>query len=105
MSLPATVPQPEIAALRMAWAKDPRDVGLGMYRPSTSEIHIGSYDATGRIGHDGLQAFLGVPDSERPEWRGFIVSSTGLAINNSGLNSPDGGVRMRADYFAQVRMR
>jgi hypothetical protein len=72
MSLPATVPQAEIAALRMAWAKDPQDLGLGMYRPSTGEIHIASYDETGRTGHDGLQHFLGIPDAERPEWRGFI---------------------------------
>jgi hypothetical protein len=46
---------------------------------------------------------LGIPDSDRSQWRGFVFSSGGQAINTSGFNVPDGTApRMRADYFAEV---
>jgi hypothetical protein len=101
---PATIPQTEVDAVRRAWLQNSADVGLGLYNPSTGEIHVGTFDTTGqRIGHDGLQRTLGIPDSDRHQWRGFIFSSAGQAINNSGFNLPDGNApRMRADYFAEV---
>jgi hypothetical protein len=86
----------------MAWASNSNDIGLGLFTPGTGEIHVGSFDATGRTGHDGLQHTLGIPDADRPNWRGFVVSSGGQAINNSAFNSPDGGVRMLPAYFAEV---
>ena len=97
-----TIPQPEVDALRKAWARDPNDIGLGLYNPSTGEIHVGSYDTTGSIGHDGLQNVLGIPDADRPRWRGFIVSSDGQVINNSAFNNPEGGVQMLPAHFADV---
>jgi hypothetical protein len=102
--LPATIPQAEIDAVRKAWAQAPNDIGLGLYNPWTGEIHVGTFDTTGQsIGHDGLQMILGIPDSDRPQWRGFVFSSGGQAINNSGFNVPDGTApRMRADFFAEV---
>jgi hypothetical protein len=96
------IPQAEVDALRLAWARNPNDLGLGLFNPSTGAIHVGSFDMTGRIGHDGLQNMLGIPDADRPHWRGFVVSSGGLAINNSAFNNPDGGVRMLPASFAQV---
>jgi hypothetical protein len=101
-AVPGTIPQSEVDALRTAWARNPNDLGLGHFNPSTGEIHVGSYDTTGRIGHDGLQNALGIPDTDRPNWRGFVISSGGQAINNSAFNNPDGGVRMLPASFAQV---
>jgi hypothetical protein len=90
--------------VRRAWAQHSTDVGLGLYNPRTGELHVGTFDTTGqRIGHDGLQITLGIPDSDRPHWRGFIFSSGGQVINNSGFNAPDGTPpRMRTDSFAEV---
>lgn len=42
------------------------------------------------MGHDGLQATLRLPDADRARWRGFVFSSGGQAINQSGFNIPDG---------------
>jgi hypothetical protein len=102
---PATIPQAEVDAVRRAWAQNGNDIGLGLYNPSTGEIHVGTFDTTGqRMGHDGLQQSLGIPDSDRPRWRGFVFSSGGQVINNSGFNVPDGTPpRMRADAFAEVQ--
>jgi hypothetical protein len=77
----------------------------GLYNPSTGEIHVGTFDTTGQsIGHDGLQMTLGFPDADRPQWRGFVFSSGGQSINQSGVNIPDGAPpRMRAGFFAQVQ--
>lgn len=101
---PATIRQAEVDAVRRAWAQNSSDIGLGLYNPFTGEIHVGTFDTTGRrIGHDGLQMTLGIPDSDQPQWRGFIFSSGGQAINNSGFNVPDGTPpRMRVDCFAEV---
>jgi hypothetical protein len=55
------------------------------------------------MGHDGLQLTFGIPDADRPQWRGFVFSSAGRATNQSGFNIPDGTApRMRADYYVQV---
>lgn len=101
---PGTIPAAEVAAVRAAWATKAGDIGLGLYNPSTGEIHIGTFDTTGLgIGHDGLQMTLGIPDVDRSQWRGFIFSSNGQAINNSGFNVVDGSApRMLPVYFAQV---
>jgi hypothetical protein len=101
---PATIPPAEVDVVRRAWAQNSNDVGVGLYNPFTGEIHVGTFDTTAQsMGHDGLQMTLGFPDSDRPQWRGFIFSSAGQAINNSGFNAPDGALpRMRADYFAEV---
>src|SRR4029453_3710425 len=63
---PATVLHQEVDALRAAWARNPRDLGLGLYNPGTGEIHIGSFDETGRTGHDGLANLLGI--TNEAEW-------------------------------------
>ena len=88
--------------MRLAWARNPNDLGLGLFNPTTGEIHVGSFDMTGGIGHDGLQIVLGILDADRPNWRGFVVTSGGQAINHSAFNNPDGGVRMLAPSFAKV---
>jgi len=101
---PATISQAEVDAVRRAWVQNTSDIGVGLCNPNTGEIHVGTFDTTGqRIGHDGLQMTLGIPDADRPQWRGFIFSSGGQAINNSGFNVADGAApRMRADSFAAV---
>lgn len=103
MALPGIIPQSEVDALRKAWASNANDLGLGLYNPTTGEIHVGSFDQTGQSGHDGLQRNLGIPDSDRANWRGFIVSSTGHVINNSAFNNTDGGVQMLAVDFTEVQ--
>jgi hypothetical protein len=46
---------------------------------------------------------FGIPDADRPQWRGFVFTSAGQAMNISGFNVPDGiPPRMRADYYAEV---
>jgi hypothetical protein len=101
---PGSISQAEVNVVRAAWARNRNDIGLGLYNPSTGEIHVGTFDTTGHsIGHDGLQSTLQISDAERPRWRGFVFSSGGQAINQSGFNTPDGAPpRIRADYFAQV---
>jgi hypothetical protein len=102
---PGTIPQTEVFAVRASWLHNSSsDIGLGLYNPCTGEIHVGTFDTTGqRLGHDGLQMTLGIPDADRPQWRGFVFTSAGQAINMSGFNAPDGTPpRMRADYYAQV---
>src|SRR5580700_9942571 len=103
---PATISTAELDAVKRAWVQNSSDIGVGLYNPSSGEIHVGTFDTTGqRIGHDGLQMTVGIPDSDRHQWRGFIFSSGGQAINNSGFNAPDGtSPRMRADSFAEVRV-
>jgi hypothetical protein len=64
------------------WQQEPGDIGLGVYNPSTGEIHVGSFDAYG--GHDLFLQNLGITDAA--PWRGFVVGSNGQASNNSGLN-------------------
>lgn len=102
---PCTLLHTEVDSVRRAFARNRNDLGLGIYNPYTGEIRIGTFDTTGlRIGHDGLQMTVGFPDSERPQWRGFVFSSGGQVINQSGFNIPDGTPpRMRAVYFAEVQ--
>ncbi len=97
---PATISPDEVDELRKAWAKNSLDLGLGLYKPSTGEIHIGSYDDTGQIGHDGLAGRLGITDES--EWRGFVVFPDGSWIPVSRFNQSDGGSRMAADSAAEV---
>jgi hypothetical protein len=100
---PATIPQVEVDDVRRQLAQEPNDLGIGLYNAGTGEIHIGTYDATGQCGHDGLQALLGIADGERSMWRGFIFRLGGPAINNSGFNIQDGSPpRMAEVYFDQV---
>jgi hypothetical protein len=102
---PGTIPQDEVDAVQRAWAHNRSDIGLGLYNPSTGEIHVGTFDTTGqRMGHDGLQRTLGVPTADRPDWRGFLFTSNGQCVNSSGFNLPDGTPpRMQGDSFAQVQ--
>src|SRR5262245_49041090 len=104
MSTTPVIPQAEILAVRAEWVVNRQDIGLGLYNVQSGEIHVGTFDTTGqRIGHDRLRLTLGFPDADRPQWRGFVFSSSGQAFNRSGFNVPDGSPpRMRADYFAQV---
>lgn len=101
---PGTIPQAEVAVVKTAWGHNPQDLGVGLYNPTTGEIHVGTFDTTGRqIGHDGLQMALRIPDVDRLHWRGFVFTSTGRTFNQSGFNIPDGTPpRMRADFYAQV---
>jgi len=101
---PGTIPQSEVDALRAAWARNRGDAGLGLYNPTTGEIHVGSFDTTGQgIGHDGLQLTLGFSDLDRSQWRGFIIVSDGQAINNSGFNIFDGTPpRMASAFYAEI---
>jgi hypothetical protein len=75
-----------------------------LYHSRTGEIHVSTFDTGGQgIGHDGLQITLGIPDTDRPQWRGFAFNSAGQAVNASGFNTPDGTPpAMRADYYAEV---
>jgi hypothetical protein len=101
---PGVIPQAEVAAVQARWAINGQDIGLGLYNPFTGEIHISTFDTGGQqIGHDGLQATLGISDADPPRWRGFVFISTGQAQNASGFDIPDGtSPRMRADYYTQV---
>ena len=100
MPQPAIVPVPEIAALRAAWARNPRDLGVGLYNPGTGEIHIGSFDDTGGVGHDGLAKLLGI--TNEAEWRGFTVCPNGDWYPISHFNLPDGSLYMAPDAAAEV---
>ena len=102
--LPGAIPQTEVDAVRAAWLNNDKDIGVGLYNPSTGEMHVGTFNTAGqRMGHDGLQLTLAIDDADRPQWRGFIFLSSGQAMNLSGFNILDGtGHAMRLDYFAQV---
>src|SRR5262249_1824958 len=97
---PATILPDEVDKLRKAWARNSLDLGLGLYKPSSGEIHIGSYDDTGQLGHDGLAALLAITDDA--EWRGFAVWPDGAWLPVSRFNQPDGGLRMAPDSAAEV---
>ncbi len=101
---PGTIPQAEVNAVRARWGIKASDIGLGLYNPGTGEIRVSTFDTGGQgIGHEGLQMTLGIPDADRPQWRGFVFNSAGQAMNLSGFNIPDGTPpRMRADHYAQV---
>jgi len=81
-----SIPRSEVDALRARWITDSNDLGLGVYNPTTSEIHVGNFDSHG--GHDLFLQNLGVTDHN--DWRGFVVVSDGQVINNSGLNVGSG---------------
>jgi len=101
---PGVVLQEEVDAVRRAWLRNPQDVGVGLYNPTTGEFHLGTFDTSGQnTGHDGLQLSLQIVDRDRPFWRGFIFTSDGRIFNRSGFNIVDGtGPQMRADYFREV---
>ncbi len=96
------IPPSDVAALQSAFQANPRDVGVGLYNPSTGVIRLGSFDlVTGGQGHQGLADALGITDNG--PWRGFIVTSDGKFAPTSHFNLVDGGLVMRADYQAAVR--
>jgi hypothetical protein len=97
------IPAGDIADLQAALLANPKDLGVGLYRPSTGEIRLGSFDlvAQGR-GHQGLADALGIKDNS--EWRGFIVSSDGKFAPTSHFNLVDGSLAMKPDHHATVRL-
>jgi hypothetical protein len=82
----------EADALRLAFARNGNDLGVGLYNPQTGEIHVASFDLQAPGGHADLAAQLGLQLSE---WRGFVVDALGRFSPVSHLNGP--GLRMPAD--------
>jgi hypothetical protein len=96
------IPPGDIADLQAAFQANARDIGVGLYNPSTGEIRLGSFDlVTGGQGHQGLADALGITDNG--SWRGFIVTSDGRFSPTSHFNLVDGGLMMKVDYQAAVR--
>jgi hypothetical protein len=96
---PASFAQSEVSAMQVAWQQDPTDIGLIVYKPSTCEIHLGSFDAHG--GHELLLHNLQFADTTN--WRGASISNGGLVVNNSGLNIGQGyGQGMPPSDWQQV---
>jgi hypothetical protein len=96
------IPAGDIADLQAAFLANPRDLGVGLYCPSTGEIRLGSFDVvTQGQGHQGLANALGIANNAL--WRGFVVSSDGKFAPTSHFNLVDGGLPMRLDYQVFVR--
>jgi|ERR1700722_13909123 len=96
------IPGSDIADLQAALLANPKDLGVGLYNPSTGEIRLGSFDIiTQGQGHQGLADFLGITNNG--EWRGFIVSSGGTFAPTSHFNLIDGSLAMKPDYEVAVR--
>lgn len=84
----------EVIDLRQAFRANPLDLGVGLYNPSTGEMHVGSYDKKcARQGHQGLADALGITNNR--EWRGFTVSSGGRFLSQSHFDVIDGTSRMK----------
>jgi hypothetical protein len=96
------IPADDVARLRDAFRANPRDLGVGLYNPTTGEIRLGSFDNdTDGKGHEGLADALGITDDAA--WRGFSLSASGLLAPVSHFNMPDGSLLLRPEYEATVR--
>ena len=84
----------EVIDLQQAFRANPLDLGVGLYNPSTGEMHVGSYDTIGDgQGHQGLADALGITNNG--EWRGFMIFSRGQFLPTSHFNVVDGSSRMK----------
>lgn len=90
-------PAPEVDALRRAFALNGNDLGIGLYNPTTGEMHLASFDQVAPGGHADLAQQLGLRSSE---WRGFVVDATGQFAPVSHLNGP--GMQMPVDMAEAV---
>jgi hypothetical protein len=100
------IPLADVIELQKAFRANPRDIGVGLYNPTTGDIRLGSFDlVTGGQGHQGLADRLGITDNG--EWRGFLVSSNGKFIPTSHFNLVDGRLMMRYDHagFVEQELR
>lgn len=96
------IPPGDVADLQAAFRANPKDLGVGLYNPSTGEIRLGSFDVvTRRQGHQGLANALGIVDNG--EWRGFRVSADGRLFSTSHFNLVDGALTMDPRHEAVVR--
>lgn len=84
----------EVINLQQAFRANPLDLGVGLYNPSTGEMHVGSYDTIcDRRGHQGLADALDITNNR--EWRGFMISSGGQFLPQSHFNVVDGVSRLK----------
>jgi hypothetical protein len=96
------IPPGDVADLRAAFQANPKDLGIGLYNPSTGAIRLGSFDlVTQGQGHQGLADALGIKDNG--DWRGFLVSADGKLLPTSHFNLVDGALTMDARHEAAVR--
>jgi hypothetical protein len=95
------IPAGDIAELRAAFQANPRDIGVGLYNPSTGETRLGSFDVIAQgQGHQGLADALGIVNNG--EWRGFVVSSDGKFAPVSHFNLVDGSLALKPDYEVAI---
>lgn len=76
-----SIPQADVNLVRVRFAADPQDVGIGLYNPSTGEIRLSTVDAAG--GHAGLAHSLAIPHDR--DWRGFSFDLVGQTLKTAGL--------------------
>ena len=96
------IPAGDVANLQAAFRLNPRDLGVGLYNPSTGEIRLGSFDlVTQGQGHQGLADALAIRDNG--DWRGFVVSADGKFLPTSHFNLLDGTLTMNPVHAAVVR--
>lgn len=90
---PLSLDQGQVTALLNALQADPTDLGVGLYNPSTGQIHLGSFDQLSNAGfaqgHQGLADFLGITDTTRLQ--GFVVDANGRFAPMSHFNQPHTG--------------
>jgi hypothetical protein len=87
----------EVDALRQAFALNANDLGVGLYNPTTGEIHVASFDQVAPGGHADLAQKLNL---QTADWRGFVVDSAGRFAPFSHLNGPR--MQMPPDMAAVV---
>ena len=98
------IPAGDITDLQAAFVANPRDLGVGLYNPSTGEIRIRSFDQmTGGQGHQGLANILGIQDHH--QWRGFIITANGDLFPISHFNLVDGALTLKPADEALVRVK
>jgi hypothetical protein len=96
------IPPRDILDLQDAFHSNSRDIGVGLYNPSTGEIRLGSFDlVTGGQGHQGLADVLGIADNT--DWRGSLVFSDNKFLPTSHFNLVDGTLTMKAAHESFVR--
>jgi hypothetical protein len=101
----ASIDPTEITNLQNAFRTNPNDLGVGIYDPSTGEIHLGSFDQLNQAGfgqgHQALADSLGITDTS--QWQGFVIDSNGGFAPSSHFNPPFGnGLAMPPADATQV---
>ncbi|MCI0463316.1 MAG: hypothetical protein L0Z62_40735, partial [Gemmataceae bacterium] len=94
--VPREINQHQASELLHAFRMKPNDLGVGLYNPTTGQIHLASMDRVATGGHGHLTQILNLRDSE---WRGFVIGARGEFFPTSHLNP---GGRMPAEMAERV---